>query len=67
LAFPEPASAEVKVVPVAAVVSVPAVTISRRELPATAVVVRRFLPLALEELGPAFSLVLEASDLESSG
>lgn len=48
----------------------PAVTTSRKELPVTAVFpTRRPLPLVAVKLLelPSFSLVLEASDLESSG
>jgi hypothetical protein len=47
----------------------PAVTTSRNELPPVILPgTRRFLPLtAVELLAPTFSLVLEASDLESSG
>jgi hypothetical protein len=52
-----------------AVLLCPAVTTSRRELPGAAVPpIRRPLPLiALGMLAPTFSLVLDASDLESSG
>ena len=56
--------------PAAAVLCCPAVTTSRRELPGAALPPgRRPLPLtALEMLVvPTFSLVLDASDLESSG
>lgn len=47
----------------------PAVTTSRSELPPVELPgTRRFLPLrAVELLTPTFSLVLDASDLESSG
>lgn len=46
----------------------PAVTTSRKELPVTALATRRPLPLMEAiALGLIFSLVLDASDLESSG
>lgn len=52
----------------ARIVFCPALTTSRRELPTVIAPMRRPLPLtALDVLVPSFSLVLDASDLESSG